>query len=248
MRVREICAVVNDAMIGESSLVTARRPGCSRASLSEWEDHFCTRTPTLSVNTWVHAHTLLHISMHTHTRTQPQCLHFFLPLSRTARPPCDWRAPYSAQHKVRHHGYNSRDVLSPGDDQYWNNKPPNNTTAPLPSHTPTLLSVMPVLSGVCFLPCWRKLPDLAALHVAWQVCELCQLPSCHCPQPAVSFGKALESWQRALWVKGLGQWQLNWQTVRFCNRKTSHWVAKRNILSKNVAKLFGYEQIKHSKH
>lgn len=89
------------------------------------------RTPTLSVNTCVYTHTHTHSCVcilhaaHTHR----ECLPFSSPLLPLfASPAVIDVLSHSVQDKLRHHGYSSRDVLSPGDGQYWNNNSLNNTT------------------------------------------------------------------------------------------------------------------------
>lgn len=78
-----------------------------------------------------------------------------------------------------------------------------------PSYHRFPLALLP--SCVCrSLPCKGKLLELKALLTAWQVCAVCQLQPLTQPWACsgVSFGKTLETWQQALWVKDEGQWKL----------------------------------------
>lgn len=87
------------------------------------------------------------------SRTHWECLHFSS-LSLFSSPAVIDVLFHSAQHKLRRHGYSCRDVLSPGDGQYWNNNSLNNTTTPsliLPS---ILYCTQPPVCRVwCSLPC-----------------------------------------------------------------------------------------------
>lgn len=64
-------------------LVTLKRPGCKRASLSERVDHFSMRTPTLSVNTGMHTHIHKHTYAYTcnHAHTGNVCIFPLFPSS-----------------------------------------------------------------------------------------------------------------------------------------------------------------------
>lgn len=189
-------------------LVTLKRPDCKRASLSKWVDHFSIRTPTLSVNTCVracthtHIHTYAYICKHAHTGNV--CI---FPLCPSASPAVIDVLFHSAQHKLRRHGYSCRDVLSPGDGQYWNNNHPNNTT----DHTPPCL-----LTTHC-LSCLVQFAMLRGNYCRWQ----------HYKQPAPAPDSAQGllwcfSWKNP-WVmaespvgQGLGAVATYWHRMSIC--------------------------------
>lgn len=98
----------------------------SEWTTSAWEHPFCWSTTRACVHTHTHSITCMHMLACTNTKRM-----FAFSLSPPAAPALTDMLFHLVQYKLRHHGYNSRDVLSLGDRQYWNNDSPNSST----SHT-----------------------------------------------------------------------------------------------------------------
>ena len=101
--------------------VTGSRPLQHENTLSV--RHTLTYTQTYS-HLYIHLHANTHRLSLTHTHAHGKCLHIFSLLLFLLLPPL--RLPtvtdmpsHSGQLKLRHHGYSCRDVLCPGDRQYW---------------------------------------------------------------------------------------------------------------------------------
>ena len=119
---------------------------------SAWEHPLCQSTHACErAHVCINTHARMHTHTHTRTHTGNVCI---FPLSPSASPAVIDVLFHSAQHKLRHHGYSCRDVLSPGDRQYWNNNSLNNTTNH--THTPSPLATHPLLHSPSGLSCLAR--------------------------------------------------------------------------------------------